>query len=397
MKLIWKVLKQNISVGQLIGFGIANTIGLTIILVGLQLFLDIQPILLGKSGFFKPDYMVLTKPVSALNSITNASPVFTGEEIQDIQSQEFISKIGVFTPARYSVTGRLLIERFGVDLVSELFFESVPEDFVDVESEDWSFEPGDDLVPIIIPYTYLNLYNFGYAPSSGFPTVSESMIRKITLNLALTGNGERIYFNGKIVGFSSRLNTILVPESFMQWSNGLLAHETISHQVSRIIVQVTNPADERIVAYFQEKGYNVESDKLDSAKINWLMRILVAIALAIGLLICVLATYILILSIFLLIQRNKTTIANLFAIGYRPREIAKPYQVIAILTNVFSIIVAILVVLVVRKEYVEYLLKLDVAYQPHSLVCLWLVVLLLAIVVSSMNVLVINRTITKSN
>ena len=43
MRLIWKVLRQNISIGQLCGFVLANIIGLTIIVLGLQLYREHHP------------------------------------------------------------------------------------------------------------------------------------------------------------------------------------------------------------------------------------------------------------------------------------------------------------------------------------------------------------------
>ena len=42
---------------------------------------------------------------------------------------------------------------------TDMFFESVPDEFVDVKLDKWSFNPASDIVPIIIPRNYLNLYN----------------------------------------------------------------------------------------------------------------------------------------------------------------------------------------------------------------------------------------------
>ena len=396
MRLIWKVLRQNISVGQLIGFVLANIIGLTIIVLGIQLYADIRPILTDKAGFMKPDYMVVSKPVSTAHAFSGVKPSFTEEEIADIRSQEFVTKVGTVTPARYGIMGELIVRSYGIDIVSDLFFESVPEDFVDVESEAWTFQPGDHVVPIILPRAYLNLYNFGYAPTSSFPAISENMVSSIVLNLAFTGNGQKVYMKGKIIGFTSRLNTILVPESFVQWSNDLLAPEAVNEPVSRVIIQVTNPTDERIAAYFEQHELNVEGDKLNASKAGWLMRLLVAGVMLIGLIICSLAAYVLMLSIFLLMQRNHEAIRNLRGIGYTAAKVSLPYQMIVLLTNMVSVLTAMLVLIIVRSIYMKYLFVLAPDYTPGSLGMAWLIVILFGLFMSAINAWIIRSAINKT-
>ena len=70
---------------------------------------------------------------------------------------------------------------------------------------------------IIIPRNYLNLYNFGFAQSRSLPQLSEGVMGMVNLDIRITGVGRTENFKGKIVGFSNRLNTILVPETFMTW------------------------------------------------------------------------------------------------------------------------------------------------------------------------------------
>ena len=393
MRLIWKVLREHISISQLAGFVLANIIGLSIIVIGLQLFVDLQPILTDKGGFMKPDYMVVSKTVSTAGSVVGVKPSFSQEEITELKQQDFVAQVGAFTAAQYTVVGRLSIERFGVDLATDMFFESVPEHFVDVSSERWKFEPGDQVVPIIIPRDYLNLYNFGYAPSSNMPTISEGMIHKVGFDLYLSGNGKREQFRGKIVGFSSRLNTILVPESFMEWSNRELGSGTTQAAPSRIILQVTNPTDQRIAAYMEQHEYQIAGDKLDASKVSWMLRLLVSVVMVIGLIICALACYVLMLSIFLLLQRNKQSIANLIAIGYTRRKVAIPYQLIVVATNLISMLSAMLIVVLVRRVYIPYLVLLSPDYTAGGLGMAWMVVLGLWIALSGINAWMIHRKI----
>ena len=396
MKLIWKVLRQHLSVGQLIGFVLANIIGLTIIVLGIQLYLDIQPIVSNKAGFMSPDFLVVTKPVSTMDAVTGNKPAFEPEEIRDIEAQPFVSQVGTFTAAQYRIWGQVVVKSYGIDVGTDLFFESVPDEFIDVESDDWRFTPGDESVPIILPRTYLNLYNFGYAPTSDFPAISESMVSKVVLNLTIWGNGRQMQLKGHIIGFTSRLNTILVPQSFIEWSNDRFAPYAHNGDASRIILRVTNPTDERIATYCKEHELNIEGDNLNASKASWLMRLLVVVVLLIGLVICLLAGYVLMLSIFLLLQRNHEAVRNLKAIGYTSRYLAMPYQLIVLLTNLLSVVAAMTILAIARAFYLNYLTVLAPELRPASLALAWTAALLFALVMSAVNARIIYRSVRQT-
>lgn len=74
----------------------------------------------------------------------------------------------------------------------------------------------------------------------------------LDLNVRLRGNGREDVMKGRVIGFSNRLNTILVPESFMKWSNRLYAPDGDAGP-TRLIVEVYNPADDAIARFLQEK------------------------------------------------------------------------------------------------------------------------------------------------
>jgi hypothetical protein len=82
MNLVWKLLKQNISKGQFAGFFIANLIGLTIVLLGLQFYLDINPLFSEKDTIMKRDFLVLTKQVGIYNTLNPQASGFSAEEIK---------------------------------------------------------------------------------------------------------------------------------------------------------------------------------------------------------------------------------------------------------------------------------------------------------------------------
>ena len=57
---------------------------------------------------------------------------------------------------------------------------------------------------------------------------------------------------------SNRLNTILVPQAFMDWANQRFAPGKEARP-SRLIVEVKNPADTAVSDYFQQQHYEPEA------------------------------------------------------------------------------------------------------------------------------------------
>lgn len=153
----------------------------------------------------------------------------------------------------------------GIYLSTDMFFESVPDEFVDIKLDKWYFDENTHTIPIIIPRNYLNLYNFGFAQSRSLPKLSEGLMSLIQMDIMMRGNGRVEQYKGNIVGFSNRLNTILVPQSFMKWANENFAPNAEA-QPARLIIEVSNPADSAIASYFQKKGYETEDGKLDAGK-----------------------------------------------------------------------------------------------------------------------------------
>lgn len=277
---------------------------------------------------------------------------------------------------------------------TDFFFESVPDDFVDVSSSEWEYRPGDKRVPIILPRSYINMYNFGFAQTRSLPKISEGLLGMIDLGILIRGNGQEERFHGKVIGFSNRLNTILVPQSFMDWSNARFAPGEPTKS-TRLIVQVGNPADERVTTYLEKKGYEVESDKLAAEKTTYFLRMVVSLVMIVGLVISVLSFYILMLSVYLLVQKNASKLENLLLIGYSPARVAMPYQVLTIALNVAVLFMAWALLSVARGYYMDILTTLFPQMESGGLWPSIVAGLILFLAVSVLNVIVVRRKVMR--
>lgn len=174
----------------------------------------------------------------------------------------------------------------------------------------------------------------------------------IDFRILISGNGMKDEYKGKVIGFSSRLNTILVPQAFMDWSNAKYSDRQ-PEEPTRIVIEVGNPTDERITRFIDENGYEVEDNKLNAEKNMFFLRMVVSLVMSVGIIISVLSFYILMLSIYLLVQKNSSKLENLLLIGYSPRQVAFPYQMLTALLNLSIVAVACVIIYFVRGYYMD--------------------------------------------
>ena len=351
MKLVWKLLRQHISWPQFVGFFFANLFGMTIVLLGYQLYCDILPIFTANDSFLKADYLVVSKKIGMANALGQRHLGFSKDEIADLQAQPFVKGVGQFTSTAYKAEATMGVSGMKI-LNSELFFESVPDPFVDVSLDNWHYMPGDSLVPVILPRSYIAMYNFGFAQNHSLPKINEGLVGMIDLHIQVQGRGGQGYFRGKVIGFSSKLNTILVPQSFMTWSNSHFSPDS-EMPPSRLILDVTNPADQRIGTYLEDHNYELEDNNLDAEKTTYFLKLMVTLVMGVGVVISALSFYVLLLSIYLLVQKNTTKLQNLLLIGYSPSRVALPYQMLTLVLNLAVLVASFSLLLIIRGYYID--------------------------------------------
>ena len=349
MRLIWKLLRNHISIFELAVFFIANLIGMAVILAGVQIYSDLSPMLTGEKSLIGNDYMIISHPVERVGGET---PKFSAEDIENLRNEVFVKDLGVFASSKFRVDGG--IEFKGRRLSTMMFFESVPDSFIDVNSKEWHFEQGNETIPIILPRNYLNLYNFGFSQTQGLPNITEDMIKRVEIDIRIKGNGYTDHYVGSVVGFSDRLNTILVPMSFMEWANSYYSTD-VANEATRLILEVQNPSAPEVVSYMEEHGYVAEDKPSESSKALFLLQVCVAIIVGIGAIFSILSIIILTLSIYLLLQKNVNKLENLVLVGYKPMYVAMPYILMTVILNLSILIIGIIAVIYAQGWYMGYL------------------------------------------
>lgn len=387
MRLIWKLLRKHISIFELAVFFVANLIGMAVILAGVQIYSDVRPMLDGEKSLIGNEYMIVTRPVERVGI---GAPTFSDDDIADFKQQEFVVDLGQFAASQFEVSGSVMFN--GRRLSTMMFFEAVPDSFIDVTSRDWHFKPGSTTIPIILPRNYLNLYNFGFSQTQKLPQITEDMIKRIELGIRISGDDMRHDYTGRVVGFSDRLNTILVPMEFMTWANGHYAASKES-EPTRLILEVENPGAPEVMNYLQEHGYAAEDKPAESSKALFILKASVAVIIGIGVIFSILSIIILTLSIFLLLQKNITKLENLVLIGHKPSYVAMPYNLMTLVLNLSVYALSVVVVWLLQGKYMSYISEIagfEFSVTPLSAILFGLA---LTAIIVTFNVFIIHRKI----
>ena len=390
---VWHLLRRNISKAQLAGYAVANLVGLCIVISAIQLYRDVSSVWSAEDSFISRDYLIISKEVGGLGSLlTGKQASFAPDEIKELQDQPWVRRVGQFTASNFGVAASVELGGRGVN--TAMFLESIPDEFFDVQPSGWHFNPQHGgAVPVIISKEYLSLYNFGFAASRGLPQISESMIGMVPLRLSVSGNGRQQWLPAKIVGFSSRLNTIAVPEDFMKWANSTFA-DGQQPEPSRLIIETNSPGDPAISEFMRSHHYEVAGDKVDNGRAAYFLAIITAAVVAVGVIISLLAFFILLLSIYLLLQKNRDKLRQLMMLGYSPEAVSRHYYVTVATINGCVLIGAIVAMLIGKHLWSAPLENIGVeSGAPWVAIAVGTAIMLL---ITAGNILAISRNVRKN-
>lgn len=309
-KILQKIFSAKRSTGQIFLAGMGLLLGMLLLLFSLQLYIQINRLLNPENS--NPEYLVLSKKINWNNTLLMTKAEFKETEVEDLKSQEFVTELGEFTANQFQVaaflTGR-------VNFSSELFFESVPNQFLDIQPSDWDWTEKSDFLPIILSQDMLNLYNFGFALSKGFPQISASSIGLITIKVRIIGpQGQRI-MNARIVGFTERISSILVPQSFMEWANKNVGEDTKANP-SRVIIKVKNPSNPKVAEYLEAENYQINQDRLNASRAASVVQVIMSVVGLVGLLFIGLSFVIFTMNFRVILAEAKNEIQLLLQLGY---------------------------------------------------------------------------------
>jgi hypothetical protein len=306
------LLKNNwiYKLGAILG----TIIGLFILLFSVQFFLDIDYVLhtTNESGI-----IIINKPVSVVNSLFGKS-VFQNDDVLNIKSQSGVKSVGSLRSSAFKVN----ISEPSLRFYSDIFFESVPSSYLDVDTSQFHWDSGSHDIPIVLAKDYLTLYNFGFSKSQGLPTITPATVGLIHLNINIVSeNGTVINYQGKIVGFSKNVNSILVPDNFLEYANKQYANIANTEAPSRLIVKIDGESNKEFTNFLEDKGYEVSNGNVFINKLQRLFQVLVFVILIICGLILLLSGLLFSLNYQLMIQSKVYELNVMKQLGYNDQSL----------------------------------------------------------------------------
>lgn len=293
-------------------------IGVMLLLCCVQLYININQLLREKNprknGF---DFISVTKTVT--NDNMGKDNRFTDADVADFKQQKFIED------AAPLISNQFRAKASAGDIIpfsTDLFLESIQNNFIDTLPASFTWQPGQQDVPVIFSADFLEMYNV-FAPAQGLPQLSESSIGAVNIVLeCLAPDGTAMKFRGHIVAVSDRLNTVLVPESFLKWGNKMFSTQP-QQPAARVYLKTTDANSAALQNYLQQKNYHVNKDKTKFGRIKSTLQAIVAGLAGLAILVVLLSVLLFSFYLQLMISRSKDNLQLLLTLGYSPLWLSK--------------------------------------------------------------------------
>ncbi|WP_161596841.1 FtsX-like permease family protein [Chitinophaga vietnamensis] len=299
-----------------IGLGIA----MLLILIALQAHSNFSQLLYSeKNQNETADFLVINKKVTNSSMGLPGKSVFTAAEINEFKKQPFVQAFGLVTSSQFKV----VVQAPGdLHFATDMFFEAVPDSFLDVKGADWQWAPGSRTIPIILPNDFLNLYNFGFSLSQDLPQISQETAKALPLQVNISNNIISEQYLGHVVGFSDRISSFLVPQNFMEWANEKYGAAT-APLPSRLIIKTPDPSNPQLVKFLDDHGYTTNQDKLKFSKTRVIVQTIVSVVGFFGLILLFFALLVFSMFIQLIIASCKKEIQLLVTLGTAPKQLQR--------------------------------------------------------------------------
>ena len=387
--MLQQILKKIISTGvgrwRFVAAGAGLSIALLLILSAVQIQANYHELLYGAGNQDSiANFLVINKKIDG-NNISNT---LSAEDINKLKSQFFVETIGQLTSSRFKVSAQSPSERF--PFYTDLFFESVPNEFIDVHSTDWIWKQGSTNIPMIIPNQFLDLYNFGFAPSQNLIQLTQSMVMALPVVINIHHNGQVVPFTGRVVGFSDRISSVLVPQNFLDWANRQFGSQQAG-ETSRVVIKTKDPGNPALVQYLKENSLVTDADKTRFSKYRQIVNAVVSASWVTGAIMLLFALLVLSLFIQVTISSTKKEIGLLVTLGASPKQLQQFLLKQFLPVNLIITFIALLVIAILQW-WVQQLLATQ-----NMLVSPWISIYTLLAAVSIVIVLwwVNYRTIKK--
>ncbi|WP_153797590.1 FtsX-like permease family protein [Foetidibacter luteolus] len=337
--LLKKLIKASAGRSRFIMAVVGLSVALLLILSAVQIQMNYNDLLNSKTNQDSiANFLVINKTVTSSNVGETA---LTPAEIDDLKKQPFVDDVGILTASRYKLSAQGVSDQ--IPFYTELFFESVPDAFLDVTNKDWQWNQDSKFIPMIIPNMFLDMYNFGFATSQNLPQLSQELVMNLPVQINIRTTLGTVNYYGKVVGFSDRISSVLVPQNFMDWANEKYGEQG-KKQPSRVVIRTRDAGNPQLVSYLTQHNLTTDADKTRFSKYRQIVTGVVNVSWVTGAVMLLFALLIFTLFIQLTIASCKEEIVLLVTLGAAPKQLQRFLMKQFFPPNIVIVVVVLLVI-----------------------------------------------------
>ena len=367
---------------------IGLSVALLLILSAVQIQVDYDDLLHSKTNQDSiANFLVLNK---ILNNKTYGSATFKEEDLSKLKQQQFIDDIGILTASRFKASVQSNSDRF--PFYTDISFESVPAAFIDVNSKDWKWKEGDDFIPMIAPNMFLDIYNFQFSLSQNLPQLTQDIVKMIVFKVNINTDKGTVSFSGRIVGFSDRISSLLVPQEFNDWANKNFS-STQNAKPSRVVIRTKDPGNPALVQYLKDNGLTTDADKTRFSKYRQIVNAVVNVSWITGAVMLLFALLVFTLFIQLTIASCKEEIQLLITLGASPKQLQRFLMKQFFPSNIIIIVIALVAITALQFEVHQLLQEQNIFVSEFTSYYTFATALLILLVLMFVNYTTIRKYI----
>lgn len=355
--MIKKMLFHKLDKWQLMIVAFGALVGFLFLLTVVHYFGTIRNLASGADSM-SPNLVVAQKKVSKYAVFDSNNSAFLPEDLERLNGHAAVQKVAPVVNNQFYVA--LSMQEEGLPYFStDIFIQSVADDMMDVQLDDWNWNEKSDRVPMVMPRDFMLMLN-QFAASYNIPQVSEEIAKTLNFTLEIRGKGVKQSYKASIIGFSNQMNAVLVPMSFMEYGNKVFTDEK-KVAPTLLVLQLNQRSYGDFEILMEELNLEIKENELLVVKIQAMLYVVLSVLFVIALIIVLLCGMLIAQFSMLLISESAYELQTLLRIGYHPKQVANYFYH-------FFLRKLLWVVLVVFLLFIAVKFGLDKNLKDHGLV-----------------------------
>ncbi len=217
----------------------------------------------------------------------------------------------------------------------------------------------------IAPNMFLDFYNFQFSFSQNLPQLTQDVVKMIVFKVLIYTDKGPAVFNGRVVGFSDRITSLLVPQEFMDFANRQYSvHQNT--QPSRVVIKTKDPGNPVLVQYLRNNNLTTDADKTRFSKYRQIVNMVVNVSWITGAVMLLFALLVFTLFIQLTIASCKDEIRLLITLGAAPKQLQRFLMRQFFPSNIVIVVLSLLFITALQYVIHRYLQAQYIFVSPFT-------------------------------